>query len=162
MAHSIPMTHTFSRPVFQVYPLSDCKDMLSERDGAEFVAQMQDYLAQIRALPKAVSPEYAICDSLGGACRDPRTCDANPVGPFVDEEAFNQVLRNPDELSRRGHKVLFTHGDLNPRNILADRVIRPDGTRGWKVSGIVDWETSGYFPEYWDYTKALFEGFRYT
>lgn len=143
-------------------PLSRCHDLLSDKDGAEFVAQMQDYLTQVRAIPKTVSPEYAICDTLGGACRDPRIHEANPVGPFVDEAAFSQVLRNPDEPSRRGHKVVFTHADLNSRNILVDRVIRPDGSRGWTVTGIVDWENSGYYPEYWDYTKALFEGFRYT
>ena len=141
-------------------PLSRCQDMLSDRDGAEFVAQMQEYLTQIRAIPKAVSLEHAICDTLGGSCRDPRISDGNPVGPFVDEAAFNQVLRNPDDPSRRGHKAVFTHADLNPRNILADRIIRPDGTRGWTVTGIVDWENSGYYPEYWDYTKAFFEGFR--
>ncbi|TVY35184.1 hypothetical protein LOCC1_G008040 [Lachnellula occidentalis] len=143
-------------------PLARCHDMLSDEDGAEFVAQMQLYLAQIRAIPKLVCPEYAICDTLGGACRDPRIKDANPVGPFLDEAAFSQVLRNPDEPSRRGHEIVFTHGDLNSRNILVDQVVRPDGTRGWTVTGIVDWETSGYYPEYWDYTKALFEGFRYT
>lgn len=30
------------------------------------------------------------------------------------------------------------------------------------MTGIVDWETAGYYPEYWDYTKSLFEGFRWT
>jgi thiamine kinase-like enzyme len=59
---------------------------------------------------------------------------------------------------------VFTHADLNARNILADRAARA-GERstggGWRVSGIVDWETAGYYPEYWDYTKALFEGFRW-
>lgn len=56
--------------------------------------------------------------------------------------------------------MVFTHADLNPRNILVDRVIQSDGSRSWEVTGIVDWETSGYYPEYWDYTKAMFEEFR--
>ena len=30
------------------------------------------------------------------------------------------------------------------------------------MTGIVDWENAGWYPEYWDYTKALFEGFRWT
>ncbi|KAI5854495.1 hypothetical protein GGS23DRAFT_590615 [Durotheca rogersii] len=143
-------------------PLSYCREMLSDEDAADFVAQMQDYLTQLRAIPKAVSPEYAICNTLGGPCRDTRIQGGNPVGPFVDEASFSQLLRNPDEPSRRGHKIVFTHADLNSRNILVDQVTRPDGTRGWRVMGIVDWENSGYYPEYWDYTKALFEGFRYT
>ena len=30
------------------------------------------------------------------------------------------------------------------------------------MTGIVDWENSGYYPEYWHYTKAMFEGFIWT
>jgi hypothetical protein len=45
---------------------------------------------------------------------------------------------------------------------LGDPVRLSDGSRGWRVTGIVDWETAGYYPEYWDYTKAMFEGFRWT
>lgn len=33
---------------------------------------------------------------------------------------------------------------------------------GWRVEGIVDWENAGFYPDYWDCTKALFEGFRWT
>jgi aminoglycoside phosphotransferase (APT) family kinase protein len=131
-------------------PLSECQGILSDKDGAEYVTQMQGYITQIRTIPKTDSPEYAICDSLGGACRDPRIRGATPVGPFVDEAAFSQVLRNPDEPSRRDHNIVFTHADLNFRNILVDRVTRPDGTRGWAVTGIVDWENSWFYPEYWD------------
>jgi hypothetical protein len=142
-------------------PLSDCMEMLSDEDGDKFAAQMRDQITQIRAIPKVVSPEYAICDTMGGPCRDPRISHADPVGPFVDETAFNQVLRNPDDESRRGHKIVFTHADLNLRNILVDRVVQSNGDKDWIVTGIVDWENSGYFPDYWDYTKSQFEGFRY-
>ncbi|KAK8089530.1 hypothetical protein PG997_004491 [Apiospora hydei] len=142
-------------------PLSDCQEMLSDEDAAEFVVQMQDYLTQLRAIPKTVSPEYAICNTLGGPCRDSRIQDGNPVGPFMDEASFSQLLRNSNDPGRRGHNNVFTHADLNARNILVDTVARPDGTWGWSVTGIIDWEFSGYYPEYWDYTKSLFEGFRY-
>lgn len=143
------------------FPLSNCMEMLSDTDTSEFVRQMQEYLTQLRAIPKTVSPGYAICNTLGGACRDPRIRSASPVGPFVNEEAFSQVLRHPNDPSRRGHRTVFTHADLNLRNILVDQVTKSDGTRGWGIGGIVDWETAGYYPEYWDYTKALFEEFRY-
>lgn len=42
------------------------------------------------------------------------------------------------------HAIVFTHGDLNPRNILAEN---------GKITGIVDWENAGFFPEYWEHTK---------
>ena len=73
------------------------------------------------------------------------------------------MLRFSDDPSRRGHKVFFTHADLNPRNILVDqKITKSDGSTDWRVTGIVDWENSGHYPEYWDCTKAMFEGFRWT
>lgn len=143
-------------------PLALCESKLSDRDLVNFRTQMQDYISQLRAIPKSDIPESAICNTLGEACRDTRVHTGDPIGPFVDEAAFSQLLRNPDEPSRRGHSILFTHADLNARNILVDRVKQSDGTKVWKVTGIVDWEFSGYYPEYWEYTKSLFEGFRYS
>lgn len=142
--------------------LAACDQLFSDQDMSSFARQMQDYVTQLRSIPKAVSPQFAICDTTGGACRDHRIRDANPVGPFVDEEAFNQLLRNPDHPSRRNHSFVLTHADLNFRNILVDEAVQADGTTGWRVTGIVDWETAGYYPEYWEYTKSLFESFRYS
>jgi len=142
-------------------PLSSCQDILSDQDFEHIGYQMKDYLSQLRDIPKTVNPGMAICNTLGEACRDARVCGDAPVGPFADEAAFSQVLRFSDDPSRRGHRIFFTHADLNPRNILVDRVVRRDGRPGWQISGIVDWEMAGYYPEYWDYTKALFEGFRW-
>ncbi|KAG9496254.1 hypothetical protein J7337_012838 [Fusarium musae] len=141
-------------------PLARAMDMFSDRDCHEFVDQMQSFVSQIRAVPP-VGPKNRICNTLGQACSDPRIRDGDPVGPFEGEASFSQYLRHPDDPARRGHKVVLTHADLNLRNILVDKVTRLDGTRGWAVSGIVDWENSGFYPEYWDCTKAQFEGFRW-
>lgn len=138
-----------------------CMERLSDRDFTDFISQMQEYISQLRAIPKNVSPEFAICNTLGQACRDTRIRDGDPIGPFADETAFSQLLRNPNEPSRRGHSILFTHADLNARNILVDQVTQLDGRKVWKVAGIVDWESAGFYPEYWEYTRSLFEGFRY-
>lgn len=40
---------------------------------------------------------------------------------------------------------VLTHGDLSSLNILAS---------GNKVVGIIDWETAGWYPSYWEYTTA--------
>lgn len=140
-------------------PLSRAHEVLSDHDEAEITTQLQDYVTQLRAIPKTVNPDMAICDSLGGACRDTRILGGNAVGPFVDEAAFSAMLRSADDAARRGHRIYFTHADLNPRNILVEAT---DAGHGWRISGIVDWEMAGYYPEYWDYTKALFEGFRWS
>ena len=42
-------------------------------------------------------------------------------------------------------KFVLTHGDLAARNIMVQ-----DG----RITGIVDWEYSGFFPEYMEYALA--------
>lgn len=144
-------------------PLSRVHEALADNDMTQVTAQLQDYVKQLRAIPKTVNPEMAICDTLGGPCRETRVRGGNPIGPFVDEAAFSAELRNPDDPARRGHQIYFTHADLNPRNILVEKKKQRDGHgEGWRVSGIIDWEMAGYYPEYWEYTQALYEGFRWT
>ena len=41
---------------------------------------------------------------------------------------------------------MLIHGDLTPRNIIVK-----DG----RITGIVDWERSGFFPEYAEYAFAM-------
>ncbi|KAM5357519.1 hypothetical protein ACJZ2D_016181 [Fusarium nematophilum] len=43
------------------------------------------------------------------------------------------------------YNLVLTHGDLSSLNVLV---------RGDEVVGIVDWETAGWFPSYWEYTCA--------
>ncbi|KAI0899541.1 hypothetical protein F4806DRAFT_505856 [Annulohypoxylon nitens] len=93
---------------------------------------------------------------------DSRIRGGQKMGPFTDEASFSRLLRYPEDPARRGHKIVFTHADLNPRNILVDQTIQSDGSIGWSVTGIVDWEFAGFYPEYWDCTKSMFEGFRWS
>ncbi|KAI5455828.1 hypothetical protein BGZ63DRAFT_340010, partial [Mariannaea sp. PMI_226] len=43
------------------------------------------------------------------------------------------------------YDLVLTHGDLSSLNILV---------RGDEVVGVVEWETAGWFPSYWEYTCA--------
>lgn len=45
------------------------------------------------------------------------------------------------------HDIVLTHADLSPRNIIVN---------GDQVVGIIDWEMSGFYPEYWEYAKAMY------
>ncbi|RDA93700.1 hypothetical protein CP533_4894 [Ophiocordyceps camponoti-saundersi (nom. inval.)] len=47
-------------------------------------------------------------------------------------------------------KCVFTHGDVRPANIMVDRA--NDGN--WKVVAIIDWDSSGFYPEYWECVKV--------
>ncbi|KAI2776590.1 hypothetical protein F4815DRAFT_483981 [Daldinia loculata] len=143
------------------FPLSRCQNVLLEKDIERIANQLKDYIAQLRSIPRPTKSDKAICNTLGEACRDPRIQSADPVGSFVDEAAFSQMLRFSNDPARRGHKIVFTHANLNPWNILVNQSIQSDGSIGWGVTGIVNWEFAGYYPEYWDYTKAMHGGFRW-
>lgn len=45
------------------------------------------------------------------------------------------------------HEIVSTHGDFAPRNILVDE-------EGY-VTAILDWESAGWYPEYWEYIRAF-------
>ncbi|CAP67191.1 uncharacterized protein PODANS_1_22050 [Podospora anserina S mat+] len=81
-----------------------------------------------------------------------------PLGPFRDEADFSKLMRCSDDPGRQGHEIVFTNADLNPRNILVDQFKRPDGTRGWMVTGIIDWEMEGFNP-YNDWIHGLWARF---
>ncbi|POR32239.1 Uncharacterized protein TPAR_07550 [Tolypocladium paradoxum] len=136
--------------------LGMCIDTLSDDEANTLLYDLQKCLTELRAIPKEVAPEYAITNALGKACYDYRInagLDYDEdrgdfVGPFVSEEEFNETLKVgalPNTSHRSGHKIVFTHGDLNMRNVLV---------RDGRLSGIVDWENAGWYPEYWEYTKA--------
>lgn len=47
----------------------------------------------------------------------------------------------------RHEQIIFTHGDLVPRNIMV---------RNGGIVSILDWEMAGFYPEYWEYVKGHF------
>lgn len=45
--------------------------------------------------------------------------------------------------------MCFAHGDLNPKNTMIIIFLgKQDGSVS--ISGIIDWEMGGWYPEYWD------------
>ncbi|KAG5990811.1 hypothetical protein E4U52_004226 [Claviceps spartinae] len=139
-------------------PLGRCIDTLSHDEVTTLVGDLQECLSKLRAIPKEVAPKYAITNALGKACYDGRLITGSNYdeargdffGPFVDEDDFNDTLRCgalPNVVHSSGHETVLTHGDLNMRNIMM---------HNGRLSGIIDWETCGWYPDYWDYTKAHF------
>ncbi|KAF8878313.1 kinase-like domain-containing protein [Infundibulicybe gibba] len=96
-------------------------------------------------------------------CKDTRR-HVRTSGPIYSEAEFNDfLLCDPlprisssylkwlRSCLRDDHCIVLSHGDLNPRNI----ILRDEQGGGVVVSGIVDWEMGGWYPEYWDAVKAL-------
>ena len=42
---------------------------------------------------------------------------------------------------------VFTHGDVAPRNTMVNEECR--------ITGIIDWELAGWYPEYWEYANNM-------
>ncbi|KAG5938976.1 hypothetical protein E4U59_003419 [Claviceps monticola] len=139
-------------------PLGRCIEPLSDDEVTTLVGDLQGCLSKLRAIPKEVAPKYAITKALGKACYDGRLITGSNYdeargdffGPFVDEDDFNDTIRCgtlPNVVHSSGHEIVLTHGDLNMRNIMM---------HNGRLSGIINCETCGWFPDYWDYTKAHF------
>ena len=110
-------------------------------------------LAELHAIPNKTG--HLFCGAGGGRIYDWRTAAAYGCGPYDTEDAFNNHISRGarDALTQykpsaffKKHKSVFTHSDLFFCNVLVDN---------GRLSGIVDWEGSGFMPEYWDFTKAM-------
>lgn len=141
----------------------------SEVSKSRILEQVRVMVEEMRGLK---SPHGgAVASVTGGSLYDqrlPGLAVTYPVktsprfGPFDDIRAFHRWLRRPvveakdsydqeinhmiaaHETTDWGSSV-FTHGDLSSLNILV---------QGEAIVGIIDWETSGWFPAYWEYTTA--------
>jgi aminoglycoside phosphotransferase (APT) family kinase protein len=130
-------------------------DLLTE-DKEKIANQLRAFIMEMRAL------KFPHGESLGSLatrrCKDIRRSSFRASFPILSESQFNaflvSLLRNQQseyiaQLAsslRDDHKIVLTHSDLHPRNI----IIR-DGS----VVGLIDWEAGGWYPEYWEYVKGL-------
>lgn len=57
----------------------------------------------------------------------------------------NQTLKN--------HRTVFTHGDLQPKNIMVERLGNYDGRPHFQIT-LLDWESAGWYPEFWEFYNA--------
>lgn len=120
--------------------------------------QLSGYLAQLRSLQGAGNRVEGVNGApITVGLRFPRQ-----GGPFNTEKEFNDfVVEKDNEIippffkryARAGlrddHKIHFAHGDFSPRNILVDK----EGC----VTGVLDWDRSGFYLEYWDQNRMLTE-----
>lgn len=123
--------------------------------------QLKDMVDQMRRIP---CPSHeGVASVTGGSLYDgrlPRPVGNNlRFGPFKNVPEFHRFLRLGKDVSSDHfdevkalaamHEGLwplrFTHGDLSSLNVLV---------RGEDVVGLIDWETAGWYPDYWEYTSA--------
>ncbi|EPQ56483.1 kinase-like protein [Gloeophyllum trabeum ATCC 11539] len=143
-------------------PLDEVRDSLSPSEWATIREELAKYLGLMRSWTSPWGPR--ICSVEGGSVRGARIPGAEG-GPWEDENAFHatfleyatpencvpgqsyeEQLSLVKSLASTTHPIVFTHGDLLAHNIMIH-----DG----HISGIIDWEYAGWFPDYWEYTQIL-------
>ncbi|KAF8156634.1 kinase-like domain-containing protein [Crassisporium funariophilum] len=130
---------------------------LTKAEQTQLCLDLEGYVKQLRSLPPP-SPGQ-VSSTWGGWCRDHRI-GIKPIGPFQTHDDFHRCLRgNTDLDAHREHypEVFalhsgsyasnFTHADLTLHNVIV---------RNGRIVGIIDWECSGWRPEYYEYTRAHF------
>jgi aminoglycoside phosphotransferase (APT) family kinase protein len=141
---------------------------MSEEIMEGVFAQLKRIFQELRALKPLQGTGVESC--AGGSLYDSRIPYGKPrFGPFKTIQRFRSWLRRdlkPEDLKDREKDqdwhdlqdmmskqdgpfppLCFTHGDLNPFNILV---------REGNVVGIIDWEFPGWYPHYWEHTSAWF------
>lgn len=155
---SILMTRLPGRELGQMYKY------LSPEARATTLRELKLYLSTIRSWESPWGEER-VCSITGGAIRSIRV-PKHTIGPcetpqefhehllstarnsFASEAEFEKKLRTAKKLQDLQQPgVKFTHGDLKHHNILVDE----EG----HITGFLDWEAAGWYPEFWEYTTAL-------
>ncbi|PYH99866.1 kinase-like protein [Aspergillus ellipticus CBS 707.79] len=143
---------------------------LSEDQKKTVSKRVREALDELRRIP---SPGY-----FGNLNHTPyyegilSTLDRDPSisGPFENEEQFNQgilkslgqresphyvrLLGEAIQRTLRGHKTVFTHADLQPKNVMVEQNgVCEDGSPDYQIT-LIDWSLAGWYPEYWDYCNS--------
>ncbi|OJJ96598.1 hypothetical protein ASPACDRAFT_54471 [Aspergillus aculeatus ATCC 16872] len=116
----------------------------SEESKAKLLSALAKTIREMRDLRPPEGMGVASVD--GGSLHDCRISGPSlDFGPFATIQDFHRHLRMGLEFNSKLHPLTFTHGDLSSLNIL----VREDD-----IVGIIDWETAGWHPSYWEYTSA--------
>jgi aminoglycoside phosphotransferase len=134
--------------------------MMTTEDKENIAIQLKVFMTELRSVPPPALCWFGSLDTH--ICIDSRAWSRLNVGDnrlILTEAEFNEFIQTDFDtgfpggyydmlfsMLRDDHKIVLTHGDLHPRNILIKDMV---------ITGIIDWEFTGWYPEYWEYIKAL-------
>lgn len=146
--YRIPMEYVVGQTLKQAWPVLTLAERLN------IVAELTGYIVQLRALPGIyigrLNGEGAIVPSVM----------TRSGGPFHTIAQFQDFFVHPPRRlaaqSMYWHQIttqlgsdypiVFTNGDIAARNVMV---------RDGHIVAILDWEMSGWYPDYWEYVFAI-------
>ncbi|RSL48263.1 hypothetical protein CEP54_013028 [Fusarium duplospermum] len=135
---------------------------LNRNQKQNITDQLGVLFSQLRSLPYLAPTPLG--DVQGGdGCRDLRRDLRISTEPITTDKEFQDFIFSGSRTASASYirllrglmpesaaKIVFTHGDLRPPNIIVQ-----EGEDGqWQVVSVIDWELSGFYPEYWECIKA--------
>jgi hypothetical protein len=135
---------------------------LNVQQKQDLSTQLDSIFSELRSI--SLPPDMPLGGTGGEGCKDIRRNIRISAKPIMNSKEFEEFIFTSsrplspiylrfikslipsDSLEM---KCVFTHSDLRPANIRA--IEQEDGR--WKISGIIDWEFSGFYPEYWEALK---------
>ncbi|KAM5492875.1 hypothetical protein McaMca56_006914 [Microsporum canis] len=121
---------------------------MSYDERIQLAKDLGRHISEYRQIPNPHA-DYLICDTLGGPTTDHRTDIGKICGLYSTEDEFTNFLRRARGPKRQVPVTIFIRKAsqyLHLSNILV--------LRG-KFSGLVDWKSACFTPEYWEYTRAI-------
>ncbi len=134
---------------------------LQESQKESFSKELDAIFSDLRQLQH---PDKMALGGVGGeGCKDTRRhtkisemplytssefWDFQYAGAPIGSHIYLEFLRRLTS-SFRAQNCVFTHGDIRTENI----IVQPDENGKYQVSGIIDWEMSGFYPEDFECTK---------
>ena len=143
-------------------PLNTVWDGFDEDSKRRICTDIWNIAAQLRQIPRPTALEHLFqCGADGSPSIDVplRDPDGSPFPIETDEELRARIYERylhfnggsyPENLRDRlprSSTSTFTHGDLCPRNIMVDS--------SGRITGVLDWENAGWYPDYWEYANIL-------
>ena len=161
-------------------PLQRVWQRLSDAQRSAVMHRLRGFVDELRAIPQPrppagsnLPPSGWIASPLGSSFSDfMMTTEEGLFGPFKTEKEFYDWhvstfdrfgSRHPPTAERikkirenmpNDHPIVFTHGDINRRNILVK--VHGDGDNDVEITALLDWEQAGWRPIYWEGSKWIF------
>ena len=164
-------------------PFQRARNQLSPAQRETLMKELAGYVDDLRRIPQPPPPTRNttlpernwIGSPLGHAMTDfSMTQMDEPFGPFATQTEFNdwkvsrykkfgdahaltaQRIAEIRLTMPNDHAVVFTHGDINRKNVLVQ--VKGDGPGDVEVAALLDWEQAGWRPAFWESFKWRWEG----